>query len=180
MSTARKPKIVRKEVFYPHPPERVWVALTDPRALAEWLMPNTFRPVLGHEFEFRYDPMPGCGSGRTVCKVLEIEPPRRMVWSWTNCTPSERVPSKPAMRITWTLTPEHGGTRLVLEHAGLEHESWMIGMMMSFGWGTMIKRWIPRVLAHVSTDGAHVFTPGAIPLEKRCYKCRTIPAEFVR
>ena len=31
---------IRKERFYPHPPESVWVALTDPRALAEWFEPN--------------------------------------------------------------------------------------------------------------------------------------------
>lgn len=28
------------EVTYPHTPERVWRALTDPKALAAWLMPN--------------------------------------------------------------------------------------------------------------------------------------------
>ena len=31
------PITIRKERFYPHPPEVVWVALTDARALAEWL-----------------------------------------------------------------------------------------------------------------------------------------------
>src|SRR6266849_4819850 len=28
------------EVFYPHPPLRVWQALTDPAALSEWLQPE--------------------------------------------------------------------------------------------------------------------------------------------
>ena len=41
------------EVTYPHSPERVWRALTDPKALAAWLMPNDFAPVVGHRFTFR-------------------------------------------------------------------------------------------------------------------------------
>jgi uncharacterized protein YndB with AHSA1/START domain len=30
------------EVVYAHPPGRVWRALTDSAALADWLMPNDF------------------------------------------------------------------------------------------------------------------------------------------
>lgn len=180
MFGAKRSKIVRKEAFYPYSPERVWVALTDPHALAEWLMPNTFKPILGHEFEFRYDPQPPCGTGLTVCKVLELDPPRRMVWSWTNRSLDRRRQSPQAMRVEWRLTPEGAGTRLVLEHSGLEHERWHIGLLMSFGWGTMVKRWIPKILANVSAGPRPAFTPGAIPLNKRCYRCRTIPAEFVR
>ena len=29
--------------FLPHPPEKVWHALTDPGLMARWLMPNDFR-----------------------------------------------------------------------------------------------------------------------------------------
>jgi uncharacterized protein YndB with AHSA1/START domain len=50
---------LRLEATYPHPPERVWQAITDPRALEAWLMPNDFRPVVGHTFTFRTDPAPG-------------------------------------------------------------------------------------------------------------------------
>lgn len=46
------------EVRYPHTPERVWRALTDPKALAAWLMPNDFAPVVGHRFTFRAPPQP--------------------------------------------------------------------------------------------------------------------------
>ncbi len=42
-----KIKTLRKEVFYPHPRDKVWAALTTPEALAEWLMPNDFEPVVG-------------------------------------------------------------------------------------------------------------------------------------
>lgn len=41
----------------------------------------------------------------------------------------------------------------------------------------MMKRLIPRVLAHI--DGGK-FTPGAISLNKRAYKCKTVPEQYIR
>jgi len=70
-----KPRTLRKEVFLPHPPEDVWLALTDPQALAEWLMPNNFEPVAGRKFRFHVDPMPGPYPGGSECEVLEVEVP---------------------------------------------------------------------------------------------------------
>ncbi len=31
-----------KEAFFPHPPDDVWIALTDKYAVAEWLMTKNF------------------------------------------------------------------------------------------------------------------------------------------
>ncbi len=170
-------KQIVKRATYPHPPELVWVALTDPHALAEWLMPNDFKPELGHKFRFQFDPMPMCGAGLTTCEVVEIDPPRRMVWTWQgHSSPGKRTP--PPTRVEWTLKPTNEGTELTLVHTGLEGQPFLHNFMMNMGWGQMFKSLIPKVLAHVSPDGA--FTPGAIPLEKRCYKAKTIPAELVR
>ena len=65
---APNPITIRKERFYPHPPEDVWAAISDPHALAEWLEPNNHQPVVGHKFQFRCDPGI-CGSGITECEV---------------------------------------------------------------------------------------------------------------
>jgi uncharacterized protein YndB with AHSA1/START domain len=171
-------KVVRKEVVYEQDaPERVWVALTDPRALAEWLMPNTFRPVVGHRFVFHVDPMPGCGS-ITECEVMECEAPRKLAYTWTIVPKKPGKPKLGPMLVRWTLTREGQGTRLVFEHEGIDRIPWWMGLMMRFGWNTMHKRWLRTVLKNVGSDGS--FTPGAIPLEKRCYKCKTVPAEVVR
>jgi len=48
---------LRKEAWCPHSPEKVWVAITDPRAIAEWLMPNNFKAEVGAKFRFEVDPM---------------------------------------------------------------------------------------------------------------------------
>jgi Activator of Hsp90 ATPase homolog 1-like protein len=45
------------EVVYTHPPGRVWRALTDSAALADWLMPNDFLPRVGHRFTFTLEPV---------------------------------------------------------------------------------------------------------------------------
>lgn len=173
---APKPITIRKERFYPHPPEDVWAAISDPHALAEWLEPNNHQPVVGHKFQFRCDPGV-CGSGITECEVLEADPPKRLVWSWVSVPKNDSCPSPATMTITWTLTPQDDGTLLTLEHTGAENIGWLTRNMMRVGWGYMMKKLIPRVLTHTA-DG--VFRPGAIPLDKRYYTCKTIPEEYIR
>ena len=61
--------------FLPQPPGRVWQALTDSALLARWLMPNDFRPAVGHQFTFRTEPVPQHGfDGIVQCEVLALEP----------------------------------------------------------------------------------------------------------
>jgi uncharacterized protein YndB with AHSA1/START domain len=169
-------KTLRKEVLYPFPPKDVWVALTDRHALAEWLMPNDFEPIVGRRFRFQIDPMPG-SSAITECVVLECDPPKRLVYSWCPLPKQPGVPPPPPSKVAWSLQPEGEGTRLVLEHSGLEIFAWWERFMLRFGWGTMVKRWIPKIIARVK-DGR--FTPGAIPLEKRCYKAANIPSDLTK
>ena len=65
---------IRTDSFFPHPPEKVWRALTDPELLASWLMPNDFEPRVGHQFTFRTDPVPAHDfDGIVRCEVLELD-----------------------------------------------------------------------------------------------------------
>ena len=175
-SMSRRTITIRRERFYPHPPEHVWVALTDPHALAEWFEPNDHQATEGHKFHFMTDPGV-CGHGVTEGEVLEADAPRRLVWSWVTVPKDPHRPRPDPMRIAWTLVPEDGGTRLILEHSGAENIGWIRRSMMRVGWGFMLKRLIPRILERVE-DGQ--FTPGAIPLEKRYYKCATVPDQYIR
>jgi hypothetical protein len=77
--------------------------------------------------------------------------------------------------VTWTLTPEAGGTRLVLEHTGLEHENFWLRFSMKMGWGRMLNKLLPMVLRNVK--GAR-FTPGAVT--KRDYGTKTVPPGFAK
>jgi uncharacterized protein YndB with AHSA1/START domain len=96
------------EMRYPHPPERVWRALTDPAELAAWLMPNDFTPQEGARF--RLDARPD-HLEPFDCEVLEVDPPRRLRARWF-------VRGQPTL-VTFELRADDGGTVLRVEHEGL-------------------------------------------------------------
>jgi uncharacterized protein YndB with AHSA1/START domain len=96
---------------YPHPIEKVWAALIDPDALAQWLMVNDFEPRIGKRFMLRGEPSAEW-RGRMGCVLLEMEPPRRMLWSWLRSKVEEPT------RVEFRLDPIEGGTRMTLMHTG--------------------------------------------------------------
>jgi uncharacterized protein YndB with AHSA1/START domain len=127
------------ETFYDHPVERVWKALTDPGALAEWLMPNDFKAELGHRFTFRTDPVPPYFDGIVRCEVVELDAPRALAYTW-------RGGPLPNTKVSWLLTPAAGGTLVRGEHSGFDLGD--PGQLSAFnamagGWGgKMISRLI--------------------------------------
>lgn len=169
---------VHLERLYPHSPERLWTALTDPRAIAEWLMPNDFEARVGHKFRFQIDPAPGLRP-ITLCEVVEVDPPRRLAYTWQPVKSENDRPTYPPSLVTWTLRPEGAGTRLILDHTGLRGPfRWWERLMLRSGWGTIVKRWIGMVAEGVGPD--QQFTPGIFPLHKRCYKANRIPSSLIR
>ena len=134
------------EVVYPHPVERVWRALTDPAALSAWLMENDFQPRVGHRFQFRTTPTRGF-DGIVRCEVLEVDEPRRLVYSWEGGGMDTRV--------TWTLEPRGGSTRLRLEHAGFRGlKGFFVRSILRRGWtGSILRRRLPATLDRLR-DGA--------------------------
>ena len=136
---------IRVEATYPHPPERVWRALTDPQAIAEWLMPNDFQPRLGHRFQFRVANAKGW-SGVVDCEVTELTPPSRLAYTWA----SDKVDT----RVTWTLEPSKDGTRLVLEHSGFKGVGQFLlrKLIMGPGWKNMLKKKLPQVIERVASN----------------------------
>jgi uncharacterized protein YndB with AHSA1/START domain len=118
---------VRLHQTYPHPPEKVWRALTHGDALAEWLMENDFEPEVGRECIFRFCDPAADGRERSVrVTVLELDPPRRMAWSWHN--EGEAQPT----RVLFELEPAADGTRLTLTHTGPVSDP--LGRALTRGW----------------------------------------------
>ena len=98
------------EAVLRHPVEAVWEALTDSASISEWLMQTTeFQPVVGTRFRMKTDRLSPDGWVRA--EVLELDPPRRMVWAWS-------VDAGAPTTVTFELTPEGDGTRLRLTHVG--------------------------------------------------------------
>lgn len=116
---------IETERVFLHPAEKVWQALTDPDALAAWLMPNNFAPETGRPFQM------DCGDGEEGhgtlrCRVLELEPPHRMVWEW-------KLDDQPGRStVEFLLAGVEGGTRLTIRHGGDWPES--IALDFENGW----------------------------------------------
>jgi uncharacterized protein YndB with AHSA1/START domain len=108
-STETRTVTVEREI--PHPPEKLWRALTQPHLLEEWLMKNDFKAEVGHRFH-----LSGDWGGVLDCEVLAIEPNRKLSYSWNFAH------DKPAFDlqsvVTFTLTPTSTGTQLRVEQSG--------------------------------------------------------------
>jgi uncharacterized protein YndB with AHSA1/START domain len=86
---------IRQSFFFAHEPEVVWEYLTTAELLAQWLMPNDIEPVLGHEFRFTTHPKPGFNfDGIVYCKILEVDPLRKLSYSWKGGPGDGTLPRK--------------------------------------------------------------------------------------
>ena len=98
------------EFALPHPPEKVWRALTEPALLAEWLLPVIdLRLERGAAFTFRTQSYPGW-DGTVSCRFVEIEPLRKLSYTWS-------VPFLDTV-VTFTLAPTSSGTHLSIVQTG--------------------------------------------------------------
>jgi uncharacterized protein YndB with AHSA1/START domain len=104
---------VSQDFHYTSPIEKVWLALTDAKTLAKWIVANDFKPVVGHKFQFRTDPTEWW-DGIINSEVLEVDEPHKLTYTWVSGGISTTV--------TWTLQHSDGTTHLHLEQAGFESE----------------------------------------------------------
>nr|WP_067056405.1 SRPBCC domain-containing protein [Mucilaginibacter sp. L294] len=112
-------KVIKHQYFFAHPVATVWEYLTKSELMAQWLMKNDFEPVLGHVFQFRTGGVPNLNfDGIFYCKVLEIDPLKKLVYSW-NCGPGKGQINLESV-VTWELEPKENGTEVFLDHRGFE------------------------------------------------------------
>ncbi|MPZ83839.1 MAG: SRPBCC domain-containing protein [Actinophytocola sp.] len=124
---------IHVDQFLSQPPAAVWRALTEPDRLAKWWAAGDIAPVVGHRFTLDMG-----GWGEVPCTVTEVEPERRISYTFAESTMDWTV--------TWRLVAEGAGTRLFLEHAGFDladpkHEQ--AYRNMSRGWPGSV---LPRLL----------------------------------
>lgn len=130
MTEALATRSVVVERVFPHPPAKVWRALTERDLLARWMMPNDFEPVVGRSFSFRTDPV-AHWDGVVNCEVLEIEPRQRLVLRWGVGAPGQR--GSLLTTVVFTLTPEGAGTKFRMEQSGFTEAQEMNRRGASFG-----------------------------------------------
>jgi len=132
-----KPDTTRSVVIereMPHPPEKIWRALTPGSLIGEWLMKNDFQPVVGHRFNFRAD------WGVIDCQVLAVEPNKTLSYTWA-AYGLESV-------VTWTLSPTSTGTHLHMEHSGFRPDQRQAYHGAKSGWQQFFAA-LEQVLARI-------------------------------
>ena len=112
-----------------HAPEKVWRALTEPALVSEWLLPVVgFRLEDAAEFMFRTQPQPGW-DGTVSCRMLEIEPARKLSYTWSTGFLDTVV--------TFTLVPTSTGTRLSVVQSGFDASQKREFGGARYGWNLM-------------------------------------------
>jgi uncharacterized protein YndB with AHSA1/START domain len=117
-STETRSVVVERE--FPHPPEKLWRALTQSHLIEEWLMKNDFKPDEGHRFNFSAD------WGAVDGRVQTVEPHRTLSYTWDT--------KDLASVITWTLTPTGTGTLLRMEQTGFRPDQQSYFRGAKAGW----------------------------------------------
>ena len=124
--------VVERDIAFP--PEKIWRALTQPQLIAEWLMKNDFKPVVGHSFNLRAD------WGAVDCQVLAVEPNKTLSYTWGGHG-LESV-------VTWTLTPTGTGTHLRMEQTGFRPDQPQYYQGAKAGWPRFFAA-LEQVLARI-------------------------------
>lgn len=128
---------IEVDQFVAAAPEKVWRLLTEPQLLRLWWAEGDVAPIVGHEFSLD---MPG--YGRQPCKVLEVDPPHRFVYSFTA-----------SWTIAWRLEAEGIGTRVFLLHSGFD----LSDKRMADAFGRMGPGWrevvLPRMAEAIAVAG---------------------------
>ncbi|HEY1573263.1 MAG TPA: SRPBCC domain-containing protein [Pseudonocardiaceae bacterium] len=109
------PDILEVTVDIKAEPDTVFPYFIDPARYSQWMGGSVvLDPVPGGAYQV------GMRDGvQAVGRFVEIDPPRRVVftWGWTN---DPEVPPG-STRVVVTLEPIADGTRVVLRHYGLSH-----------------------------------------------------------
>lgn len=106
--------------FIPYPIRLVWEAITDPRTIERWLMPNDFQAAVGHRFTMQATPIPAVNfDGIVHCEVAALEPPHLLAYTWTGGSLHTSV----EFRLADADRNGVRGTRLHFEHSGFDLSS---------------------------------------------------------
>lgn len=131
---------INHTLFFPNPPEAIWEYLTNAELMALWLMKSDFQPIVGHDFQFTAKPLPQFDfDGIVYCKVLEIIPRKKLVYSWKGGPRPGEITLDSI--VEWTLAKKNNGTELQLVHSGFQNiDKLPIYHAMNKGWLENIQR----------------------------------------
>lgn len=131
--------VVERE--FPHPPEKLWRALTQPHLVEEWLMKTDFKPEVGHSFN-----LTGDWGGVLDCEVLIVEPNQTLSYTW-NFAHDDAAFNLQSV-VTFTLTQTDTGTHLRMEQVGFSPDQKQAYGGAKAGWPQFLEK-LEHVLARM-------------------------------
>jgi uncharacterized protein YndB with AHSA1/START domain/DNA-binding transcriptional ArsR family regulator len=140
------------EIYIKTTPERLWEAITDDEARRKYSFGVGVRSdwTPGSPIETFH---PGAGIAIGEGEILEVEPPLRLVHSFTAVW-SDEVRSEGSSRVTWEIEPVGDSCRLTLTHDQLRENA---NSELYGGW--------PMILSGLKTlleTGETLTTPGSL------------------
>jgi uncharacterized protein YndB with AHSA1/START domain/DNA-binding transcriptional ArsR family regulator len=139
------------EIYIKTPPERLWEAITDGQMRAKY----SFGLEVASDWQpgSRYELAHPRGGQMAEGENLEVDPPRRLVQSFTALW-SDEVKSEGTSRVTWEIEPVGDSCRLTLTHDQLGED---VSGEIYGGW--------PMILSGLKTlleTGELLTTPGSL------------------
>ena len=108
------------------PINKVWDALTNSDTLAQWVMENNFKPIVGYKCQFRNAEIDLIVDS----EVLVVDKPYTLSYTWVG-GPINTI-------VTWTLKQKGETTHLHLEQTGFNKEDQAFNGA-KFGWSYKIE-----------------------------------------
>jgi uncharacterized protein YndB with AHSA1/START domain len=131
---------IKQTVLFNAPIQKVWDAVSTSDGISSWLMPNDFEPEVGHEFHIQSP------FGPSPCKVLELDPPHKLSFSWDT----------DGWVVSFLLKEVGDQTEFTLIHGGWKHDdavvskahekSSVIRDRMSNGWVGIVGEKLKKVV----------------------------------
>ncbi|MBJ8028348.1 SRPBCC domain-containing protein [Bacillus cereus group sp. N21] len=131
---------IKQTVIFEAPIQKVWNAVSTSEGIASWFMPNDFEPKVGHKFHVQSP------FGPSPCKVLEIDEPHRLSFSWDT----------DGWVVSFILKDLGGKTEFILIHGGWKQadtilpkaneKSSVIRDRMAGGWVAIVNEKLKKVV----------------------------------
>ncbi|THE13496.1 SRPBCC domain-containing protein [Bacillus timonensis] len=125
---------IKQTVLIEAPIQKVWDLVSTGEAIGTWFMPNDLVAEEGHEFHIQSP------FGPSPCKVLEVDPPHRLTFSWDT----------EGWFVEFLLKEIDGKTEFTLIHGGWKDSEAIIGKAnrtnaevretMNGGWAGIVQK----------------------------------------
>lgn len=98
---------IEQKVIIEAPIQKVWDKVANAEGIAAWFMPNDFKAEVGYEFHLQSP------FGPSPCRVLEIDEPHKLSFSWDT----------DGWFVSFLLKDLDGKTEFTLIHGGWKEEN---------------------------------------------------------